>query len=76
VAFYEPRVVLKTATDPDGSPNSGLVRLFALVLREYLESGGNDKSDLEQITAFATAFFNKVFEDLRKHAKMEPLLQQ
>lgn len=75
IARLEARKVLLTSRDIDETPNRGLVQLFALTLREFLESREHADVQLESLTLFGEAFFKKVFADLEKLTGQEYLLE-
>lgn len=76
IAKTEPQRVLGAAREPSGIADPELVGLFALVLREFLESRGHTEIEMENLTAFGMAFFGRVFDELDKLAGETFLLEE
>ncbi len=71
----EARRILDTATEADGSPTTGLVQIFAMTLREYLEQKHDSEVPFENLQSFGSAFFQKVFSQLKKTVGEKLFLQ-
>ncbi len=76
ISQIEPRRVLQTCREIDGQPNKGLIQLFAMVLREFLESGEHDEIEIENLQAFGETFFGTVFADFEQMQGEEFLLEE
>jgi len=75
IARAEARRILQTAYEPDSAPNAGLIQLFALVLREFLEKEKAESIEITPLHHFGEAFFSKVFRDLEDIVGKEYLLK-
>ncbi len=76
IARTEPQQILVTAREIDGEPNRSLVQLFALVLREFLETGEHGDLEIENLQAFGETFFGTVMADLEQQVGEEYLLEE
>lgn len=72
----ESRKIIHTAVEPTGEIAAEAVQIFALVLREYLETLGDKGVHLENITAFATAFFATFVKIMKKNTEEQKLIKE
>lgn len=75
IAQTEPRRVLQTAREVDGQPNRDLIQLFAMVLREFLESGDHGELEIKNLQAFGETFFGTVMTSLQNESGTEYQLE-
>ena len=75
IAQAEPHRVLTSGCEPTGEVNRGLVQLFAMVLREFLEERERDPIEFENLQAFGETYFGTVFADLERIQGEEKLLE-
>lgn len=68
--------ILYTTIDVTGDIAPEAVQIFALVLREYLETLREDEVRMDNMTAFAQAFFAKFVEIMKQNKEEKFLLQE
>jgi hypothetical protein len=66
IAHKEQVSLLRTALDAKQEVNGGLVRLFAMVLRDFLESLSHENIRMESLEIFGKGFLEKVFQKIAK----------
>lgn len=73
IAELEKKRLCHTALTPEKEINEGVLRLFALVLRDFLEHMHHEGVQLQNLEAFGEAFFQKIAHALAKETEVHIL---